>query len=113
MTMKDPIILTDAARHRIMDILSDEPSDAAVRFSVAAGGCAGMKYDVKIDHGIQEADQLIVNGQARVVIGPESFFFLLGCTIDYEITKFNSGFTYNNPNVVDACGCGESVRFTV
>ncbi len=29
--------------------------------------------------------------------------------MDYEETTLNSGFVFNNPNQVDACGCGESV----
>jgi iron-sulfur cluster assembly protein len=36
--------------------------------------------------------------------------FLLGSKMDYETTKLRSGFVFQNPNEVSACGCGESVK---
>jgi len=37
--------------------------------------------------------------------------FLFGTEIDYETSLLESGFKFRNPNVVDACGCGESIKF--
>ena len=37
--------------------------------------------------------------------------FLFGTQIDYETGLLESGFRFRNPNVTDACGCGESVSF--
>ena len=31
--------------------------------------------------------------------------------IYYQTGLVESGFRFNNPNVVDACGCGESIKF--
>ena len=31
--------------------------------------------------------------------------------IDFIDTLNESGFKFNNPNVEDACGCGESIKF--
>ena len=36
--------------------------------------------------------------------------FLLGTEMDYQSTTLKSGFVFNNPNQVSACGCGESVQ---
>ena len=36
---------------------------------------------------------------------------LFGTQIDYETGLLESGFKFRNPNVTDACGCGESVSF--
>ena len=109
--MKDVVVLTDAARDRVASILSSAKAGAAVRFSVAEGGCAGMKYKLTVENEVQNLDQVVEVGKARIVIGPESLFYLLGCEIDYQESTFESGFVYNNPNVTDACGCGESISF--
>jgi iron-sulfur cluster assembly protein len=37
--------------------------------------------------------------------------FLLGTEIDYETGLLESGFRFRNPNVVESCGCGESIKF--
>ena len=31
--------------------------------------------------------------------------------LDYEVGLLESGLKFNNPNVVEACGCGESIKF--
>ena len=48
---------------------------------------------------------------ARVLIAPMAQMFLFGTEIDYETSLLESGFKFNNPNVSDACGCGESISF--
>ena len=45
------------------------------------------------------------------MIAPMAQMFLFGTEIDYEISLLESGFKFKNPNVVDACGCGESIKF--
>ena len=48
---------------------------------------------------------------AVVMIAPMAQMFLFGTEIDYEVSLLESGFRFRNPNVADACGCGESIRF--
>jgi iron-sulfur cluster assembly protein len=45
------------------------------------------------------------------MIAPMAQMFLFGTEIDYETSLLESGFKFRNPNVVDACGCGESIKF--
>jgi iron-sulfur cluster assembly protein len=45
------------------------------------------------------------------MIAPMAQMFLFGTEIDYEVSLLESGFKFKNPNVVDACGCGESIKF--
>ena len=54
---------------------------------------------------------LVEEGPARVLIAPLAQMFLIGTEIDYEETMLESGFKFRNPNVVESCGCGESVKF--
>ena len=55
-------------------------------------------------------DEIVEASGARVFVDKAAVLFLLGCRMDYEVTKFRSGFTFQNPNQVSACGCGESVE---
>ena len=58
-----------------------------------------------------QGHQVVEQGGARVMIAPIAQMFLFGTQIDYEVSLLESGFRFKNPNVVDACGCGESIKF--
>ena len=45
------------------------------------------------------------------MIAPMAQMFLFGTEIDYQISALESSFKFNNPNVAEACGCGESIKF--
>jgi iron-sulfur cluster assembly protein len=47
----------------------------------------------------------------KLVIDPKSLVYLDGTVLDYRREGLNEGFKFENPNVKDQCGCGES--FTV
>ena len=53
---------------------------------------------------------LEVNG-VKVLVDPKSLIYLDGTELDFAKDGLNEGFEFNNPNVKDNCGCGES--FTV
>ena len=42
------------------------------------------------------------------LVDPKSLQFLDGTELDFAREGLNEGFKFNNPNVKDACGCGES-----
>jgi iron-sulfur cluster assembly protein len=46
-----------------------------------------------------------------VLIAPMAQMFLIGTEIDYEVDLLEAGFKFRNPNVAEACGCGESIKF--
>ncbi|MCV6600370.1 MAG: iron-sulfur cluster assembly accessory protein, partial [Cohaesibacter sp.] len=83
-----------------------------VRVGVKNGGCAGMEYvlDKVIDP--DPKDDVVEDKGVRVYVDPKAVLFLLGTEMGYEVTKFRSGFTFNNPNQSSACGCGDSVALT-
>ena len=60
---------------------------------------------------INKFDEIVEADGARVMIAPMAQMFLFGTEIDYEVSLLESGFKFRNPNVVDACGCGESIKF--
>ena len=82
-----------------------------LRIGVKKGGCAGMEYTMAYVNEADPNDEAVEHGGARVLIAPMAQMFLFGTEIDYETSLLESGFKFNNPNVSDACGCGESISF--
>jgi len=44
----------------------------------------------------------------RVLVDPKSLPYIDGTELDFAREGLNEGFKFNNPNVKDECGCGES-----
>ncbi len=80
-----------------------------VRIGVEKGGCAGRAYTMEYAEEIGPMDEVVEDKGVRVLIDPKAILFLLGTEMDYEVGKLSSTFQFNNPNAIDACGCGESV----
>jgi iron-sulfur cluster assembly protein len=107
---KPPVTLTPAAVAQIARLMAREGA-AGFRIGVKKGGCAGMEYTMEIAQEAGPADIVVEVGAARVLIAPLAQMFLLGTEIDYETGLLESGFRFRNPNVVESCGCGESIKF--
>ena len=106
-----PVTVTPAAAAQIARLMG-RSSAFGLRLGVKKGGCAGMEYTMEYVAEAGAGDEVVeVEGGARVLIAPMAQMFLFGTTIDYETSLLESGFRFRNPNVVDACGCGESIRF--
>lgn len=104
------ISLTDAAAERVKDImLSADQNYIGVRLGVENGGCAGMSYTMEYAESQAPFDEVVEDKGIKILIDPKAILFLLGTEMDYQVDKMTSGFVFNNPNQVDACGCGESV----
>ncbi len=107
-----PVTLTEAAVARIRKLMAEAGGDAAgLRIGVKKGGCAGMEYTMEFATEAQPHDEVVEQDGARVMIAPMAQMFLFGTRIDYRTALLESGFHFDNPNVVDSCGCGESVKF--
>ena len=70
-----------------------------------------MEYPMEYVNEADPHDEVVDQDGARVLIAPMAQMFLFGTEIDYETSLLESGFKFNNPNVEDACGCGESIKF--
>jgi len=107
---QDPVTLTPAAIARIRNLMQ-AGEVKGLKIGVKKGGCAGMEYTMEHATEIGEHDAVIEQEGARVLIAPMAQMFLFGTEIDYHTSLLESGFVFNNPNVVDSCGCGESIKF--
>lgn len=105
--------LTDAAATRIREIVanSDKPVNG-LRIGVKNGGCAGMEYTLDYAESAAPGEDVIEDKGVKLFIDPKAVLFLLGTEMDYRTEKLSSGFVFNNPNQIGACGCGESVQLT-
>ncbi|WP_435168647.1 HesB/IscA family protein [Falsirhodobacter sp. 1013] len=107
---KQAVSITPSAAKQIARLMTKQNS-AGLRIGVKKGGCAGMEYTMDYVSEVNPMDETVEQDGARVMIAPMAQMFLFGTEIDYETSLLESGFKFRNPNVVDACGCGESVKF--
>ncbi len=105
-----PITLTERATAQIARLMARD-NVHALRIGVKKGGCAGMEYTMEYVDAADEHDEVVEQDGARVLIAPMAQMFLFGTEIDHETGLLESGFKFHNPNVTEACGCGESIRF--
>ena len=100
-----PIAATQIAR------LMDKQGSKGLRIGVKKGGCAGMEYTMDYVAEVGPMDEVVEQNGARVLIAPMAQLFLIGTEIDYQADLLSAGFKFRNPNVAEACGCGESIKF--
>jgi iron-sulfur cluster assembly protein len=107
---KQAVTMTSAAALQISKLMSKDGHEG-LRIGVKKGGCAGMEYTMEYVTNIDPHDEVVEQDGARVMIAPMAQMFLFGTEIDYQVALLESGFRFNNPNVTEACGCGESIKF--
>jgi iron-sulfur cluster assembly protein len=107
---KQAVTITPRAAAQIARLMTSGGSKG-LRIGVKKGGCAGMEYTMDYVAEIDPLDEVVEQDGARVMIAPMAQMFLFGTEIDYEVSLLESGFKFRNPNVADACGCGESIKF--
>ncbi|MEO1732037.1 MAG: iron-sulfur cluster assembly accessory protein [Pseudomonadota bacterium] len=107
---KQAVTLTSRAVNQINRLMVQDGA-VGLRIGVKKGGCAGMEYTMEYVTEANPHDEVVEQDGARVMIAPMAQMFLFGTEIDYEVALLESGFKFKNPNVVDACGCGESIKF--
>ena len=107
---KSPVTLTPRAVGQIARLM-EKDSAFGLKIGVKKGGCAGMEYTMEFAAAADPTDVIVEQDGARVLIAPMAQMFLFGTEIDYETGLLESGFRFNNPNVAEACGCGESIKF--
>ena len=105
------ITLTDAAADRVKEFLQQRGKGLGLRLGVRTSGCSGMAYVLEFVDEIDEADVVFEDHGVKVIVDPKSLVYIDGTELDFAKEGLNEGFKFNNPNVKDECGCGES--FTV
>jgi iron-sulfur cluster assembly protein len=105
------ITMSEAAAERVSRFLENRGSGVGVRLGVKTSGCSGMAYVLEFVDEVNDDDVVFEDRGVKVIIDQKSLVYLDGTELDYGKEGLNEGFLFNNPNVKDECGCGES--FTV
>ena len=105
------ITLSDSAADRVKRFLTNRGKGVGLRLGVKTSGCSGMAYVLEFVDEVTDEDQVFDDKGVKVIIDAKSLSYLDGTELDFVKEGLNEGFKFNNPNVKDACGCGES--FTV
>ena len=106
---KQAISITPAAAAQIQRLMARDGTQG-LRIGIKKGGCAGMEYTMEWAEDQKPFDEVVEDKGVKVLIDAKAMMFLLGTEMDFQSTTLKSGFVFNNPNQVSACGCGESVQ---
>jgi len=102
------ITLTEAAANRVSNFLASRGKGLGIRLGVRTSGCSGMAYVLEFADDANEDDVVFEDRGVKVLVDPKSLLYLDGTEVDFGKEGLNEGFKFNNPNVTNECGCGES-----
>ena len=104
------ITVTESAAQHVKKFLANRGKGAGLRLGVKTTGCSGMAYVLEFADVVEDTDQVFESNGVKVIIDPKSLVYLDGTELDFAKEGLNEGFKFNNPNVKDTCGCGESFK---
>lgn len=104
------------------------PTPQLIRIGVRNKGCAGLSYHLDYVDKPGKFDEVVEQDGVKVFIDSKALFSIIGSEMDWKedalrsVMEYfllrpnaeyhpSSKFAFKNPNIKDACGCGES--FTV
>lgn len=105
------ITMTDNAADRVNAFMASRGKGAGLRLGIKTTGCSGLAYVLEFVDEVDEDDEVFESHGIKIFVDPKSLVYIDGTELDYGKEGLNEGFMFNNPNVKDECGCGES--FTV
>ena len=106
---QDPVALTERAARQVREIKKKESLDEELylRVAVEGGGCSGLSYKLGFDIKTDE-DKVVESQGMDIIIDPKHLMYLEAIVIDYPDGLDARGFTFDNPNASESCGCGSS-----
>lgn len=102
------ISVTENAVRQIQKQLDKRGKGIGLRLGVKEAGCTGYAYVLDYADELKDGDSVFEDSGVKVIINEKDLEFLNGIELDYRREGINEAFRFNNPNVKDLCGCGES-----
>jgi iron-sulfur cluster assembly protein len=102
-------LTTNAAKH-VQNFLAKRGKGVGLRLGVRTSGCSGMAYKLEFADAVDSEDLQFVSNGVTILVDQHSLPYIDGMELDYAREGLNEGFKFNNPNVKDQCGCGESFK---
>ena len=103
-----PLVVSAKAAAHLAAQLGRHPGALAVRLGVEPAGCSGLRYRVDPACAIGEDDVVFESAGIRIVVDAASLPHVQGTTIDVVQEGLARRMRFDNPNVRQSCGCGES-----
>lgn len=102
------VTLSERAAQHVSNYLAKRGKGVGIRLGVRTTGCSGMAYKLEFADEKPEGDEVFQSFGVTVFVDPKSLPYIDGTELDYAREGLNEGFKFNNPNVKNECGCGES-----
>ncbi|MBI1174556.1 MAG: iron-sulfur cluster assembly protein IscA [Sideroxydans sp.] len=102
------VTLTENAAKHVRNFLAKRGKGIGLRVGVRTSGCSGMAYKLEFADEAGSDDLRFESGGVTVLVDPQSLPYIDGMELDYTREGLNEGFKFNNPNMKNECGCGES-----
>ena len=102
------ITLTENAARHVQNFITKRGKGVGLRIGVRTSGCSGMAYKLEFADEMADDDIQFESRGVTLLVDPKSLPYIDGMELDYTREGLNEGFKFNNPNVKNQCGCGES-----
>ncbi len=102
------ITLTESAAKHVQNFIAKRGKGVGLRIGVRTSGCSGMAYKLEFADEVGSDDLQFASNGVKLLVDPKSLPYVDGMELDYTREGLNEGFKFNNPNVKNQCGCGES-----
>ena len=102
------ITLTHRAAEHVKGMLANQGGATGLRLGLTKSGCSGFAYVMDFAQRVEPTDRVFESHGVKVIVAEDSLELLDGTELDYVREGLNEMFTFNNPNVKNQCGCGES-----
>ncbi len=100
--------LSEKAATHVANYIAKRGKGVGVRLAVKTSGCSGMAYKLEFVDEPTAEDMAFESHGVKIFTDAKSLPYLDGTELDFVREGLNEGFKFNNPNVKDECGCGES-----
>jgi iron-sulfur cluster assembly protein len=102
------ITLTESAAKQIKSQLAKRGKGLALRVGIKKVGCSGYAYTYDYADEVLAGDHVCEAHNAKVVFDDSTLAYINGSRLDFVTEGLKQTFKFDNPNVGNMCGCGES-----
>ncbi len=104
------ITMTESAAKHVQNFIAKRGKGLGLRIGVRTTGCSGMAYKLEFADALSDEDLQFQSHGVTLLVDPKSLPYIDGMELDFQREGLNEGFKFNNPNVKNECGCGESFQ---